>query len=415
MNTGKYKFLSSLQNILIILLVLTVILSITKTILHQTAYASAAPRIDAASERPVEEESIGNTLLHRVLQHVFPAGGLADDNRLELLSLKDAYLSIIDGLAIDLNNPITFVKFQFPALALYVDNKAEMAAAAMQTENNSESRPGEENNHKPVTGAGNVVSNPVEPDNDDLGEENEGIFLIDELIDSRDNSRISLEGVVKPEKIKLEEGKPQIIIYHTHGTESYKPASEDNFHTLRKQYSVIAMGEIIKAELENRGYVVIHDTTYHDYPSYNGSYTRSLSTVQQLLKDNPTVRVVVDLHRDGYNNIEKNPHIATLIRNNQVEINNEISSKMQFVIGPEAQNRKAVETFAQYVKAVSDQLYPGFSKPILLKPYGRFNQFVADHYLLLELGSNANTVEEARRAAKHFADVLAVSLKGITE
>ncbi len=405
----------SLQNIMIMLLVLAVLLSAAKIVFDHTAYAKdtedAIVEENDHSERPAV---FNEALLYKVLHHVFPAGGVDENNTITLSGFKEVYQSIVKELVlIDLKNPLTFIRPQFPAIALYdYDfNEAPHTIPVDNKEGDKDIRLVEEDNNESV-----AVDNPVEQNTDDLGEEQDGIYLPGfPVIDSRENIILTLDDVVKPSSIKLEKGKPQILIYHTHGTESYKPASEGNFHSLRKEYTVIEVATIIANELTKRGYEVLHDTTYHDYPSYNGSYTRSLSTIQKILKENPSIKVVLDIHRDGYDNIDTNPQRESLIRNNQVTINNELSSKFQFVIGPETENKKAVETFAQYVKAVSDQMYPDLSKPVLLKPYGKFNQFVSDHYLLVEVGSNANTIEEAKRAGGYFADVLAEALKEITQ
>ncbi len=414
MKIRRFKLLLSLQNIMIMLLVLAVLLSAARIVFDHTAYANDMENV-IDEEDTADPSFINEALLYKVLNHVFPAGGIDENDSMELFGLKEVYQSIVKELVlIDLKNPLTFIRPQFPAIALYDYEANPEPPSTIPVENNEEDkdiRLVEENGDESV-----AVDNPVEQNTDDLGEEQEGIYLPGfPVIDSRENLILTLDDVVKPEAITLEKGKPQILIYHTHGTESYKPASEGNFHSLRKEFTVIEVGSIIANELTKRGYEVLHDTTYHDYPSYNGSYTRSLSTIQKILKENPSIKVVLDIHRDGYDNIDTNPQRESLIKNNQAIIKNEVTSKFQFVIGPETENKKAVQTFAQYVKAVSDQMYPDLSKPVLLKPYGKFNQFVVDHYLLVEVGSNANTIEEAQKAGGYFGDVLAQALKEISQ
>ena len=400
---------------MIVLLVVAVLLSAVRIVFDQTAYASSNPVSNSSIQSKESNSYIKDALLYKIIHHAFPAGGINKTDGIQLLSLKETYQALVKKiLFIDLRNPLTFIKPQFPALALY-DQKFELRPETTMPVETPKPDDEKDINLIDEGNEGDVAVNTPSQDNDDLGEENDGIYLPGfPIIDSIDKE-LSLGDVTKPSSIKLEKGKPQILIYHTHGTESYKPASEGNFHTLRKEYSVIAIGEVIAAELTKRGYEVLHDTTYHDYPSYNGSYTRSLSTVKEILNKNPSIKVVLDIHRDGYDNIDTNPQRESLIKNNQVNIKNEVSSKIQFVIGPETQNKKAVETFAQYVKAVSDKMHEGLSKPVLLKPYGKFNQFVSDHYLLVEVGSNANTIDEAKRAGGHFAEVLAAALKEIAE
>lgn len=97
----------------------------------------------------------------------------------------------------------------------------------------------------------------------------------------------------------------KIIIYHTHTCESYTPSEKynytmtGNYRTTDLNYSVARVGEELKNQLINKGFNVIHDTTYHDYPSYNGSYDRSFNTVENIIKDNLDTEIIIDLHRDA--------------------------------------------------------------------------------------------------------------------
>lgn len=418
----KSVTLKNYHNIIILILILAILFFFGKMLLNRNSFAETKDNItDFRELEPNRDLSSQNKFLVHAIHQVFPA-----EEAQKIINvgsyIQKLYTSFINYIfTVDFRNPITFVQNQFPATVSYnigtkpsSDNESPGTDSRdiyfVELDSNNESLatgtlPQEENFEymKPE-------------DKDDLGESEYGIFLVgeDDIVDSLDFIEGNLvENAKKPQKIKIEEGKPHVLIYHTHGTESYKPASEGNYHTLRKEYSVMRIGEIIKEELEKNGYNVIHDTTYHDYPSYSGSYTRSLQTVQKILNANPSIKIVLDIHRDGYDNIDTNASKNTLIANNRVRINNEIASRFQMVIGPETQNRKEVETFATFIKAVSDSKYPGFSKPILLKPYGRYNQFLVDHYVLLEVGSNANTIEEAKITAFHLAKVLVEVLEHI--
>lgn len=96
-----------------------------------------------------------------------------------------------------------------------------------------------------------------------------------------------------------------IIIYHTHTCESYTPTENSqyvatgNYRTTDQNYSVARVGTELTNYLAGKGYTVIHDTTYHDYPAYTGSYTRSLSTIKNLLGTYSSVEAVFDIHRDA--------------------------------------------------------------------------------------------------------------------
>lgn len=104
--------------------------------------------------------------------------------------------------------------------------------------------------------------------------------------------------------ISLEDNK-DIVIFHTHTCESYTPSENFNYdmtgsyRTTDLNYSVARVGTELEKYLKNYGYNVMHDQTYHDYPAYNGSYGRSLTTVKNILTTNPDAQVVIDLHRDA--------------------------------------------------------------------------------------------------------------------
>ncbi|MCC5910323.1 MAG: stage II sporulation protein P [Clostridiaceae bacterium] len=416
------------QNIIILVLILAILFFFGKLILNRDSFTSTTNevnsemKVDIGVKGEIPEQ---NKFLVQAIHYALPSGDGINNISIGG-SAKHIATSFIDNMfSLDLKNPVTFVQAQFPA------SKTENVRMVMGDEDFRREIPREEETTRDIyfievekEGENSIAVGPAPNledmdsyDEDDLGEMWEGIYQMDDenVIDSLRSSDLSsvLKSVTKPEKVEFQEGKPHILIYHTHGTESYYPASEGNYHTLRKEYSVITVAEIMAEELEKRGYNVIHDTTYHDYPSYSGSYSRSLETARKILKENPSIKVVLDVHRDGYDHIETNPNRARLVSNNQATINDETSTKFQFVIGPAAPNRSEVETFANYVKAISDSKYPGFSKPILVKPYGQFNQFLSNHYALLEVGSNANTIEEAKRSAVYLADVFADALDHI--
>lgn len=97
----------------------------------------------------------------------------------------------------------------------------------------------------------------------------------------------------------LKQGSGNIIIYHTHATESYLPAAASNAHTTELKSTVREAGETLTSRLKLHGFSVVHDMTLHDYPSYNKSYNRSLETVKKLCASYSNKKLVIDLHRDA--------------------------------------------------------------------------------------------------------------------
>lgn len=197
-------------------------------------------------------------------------------------------------------------------------------------------------------------------------------------------------------------GEPLVLIYHTHATESYQPVSEGNFHSVEEAGTVREVGNTLASSLEARGIAVIHDKTLHDSPSYNKSYSRSLETVQAIIKANPTIRVIIDLHRDAAGYTGNEGHIFS--------VDEKTVAQFSLVVGSGNENATELLAFANRVNQKANTLYPGFSRGIIPKEY-KYNQYIHDHCLLLEMGNNQNNIEEAKLAATYFAVALAELLK----
>ncbi len=193
-------------------------------------------------------------------------------------------------------------------------------------------------------------------------------------------------------------GDPLVIIYHTHSTESYMPYSESNYHREDEEGTVRDVGVVLEEELKKKGINVIHDKTMHDRPSYNDSYNRSLETIQSLTQQYPTAVYVIDLHRDAA--------AAAATEGKYIEIDGERVAKFSMVVGKQNDNYTSLYAFAKKVSERAESMYAGYGGAIIEQNY-RYNEFVSDKALLLEVGNNKNTIEESRRCAVYFANVLA--------
>lgn len=193
----------------------------------------------------------------------------------------------------------------------------------------------------------------------------------------------------------ISKGTGNIVIYHTHATESYLPASASNAHTTELSSTVREAGQTLKAQLEQHGYSVVHDMTLHDYPSYNKSYNRSLETVKKLCAAYSNRKLIVDLHRDA----------AVSGKANTTVIDGKTVASFCLVVGTENANYSALRALADRITAEANKMYPGFAKPVVEKPH-KYNEYVSDSYILLEMGNNANTIEEVNSAMPYLANVL---------
>lgn len=260
---------------------------------------------------------------------------------------------------------------------------------------------------------------------EELGEfeESKDYYIIERLeeyeslIIIKDSDGIStVENIPSPlnvERIIVDKSIPYIALYHTHASEGYQPLKEDVYHIEDKTKNVIGVGEIIATVLEANNHKVNHIETYHDRPSYNKSYSRSLSTINKIKEEDKNIKVFVDVHRDGR---EKNsPDYEEFLKKSKIKINGVDTATFSLVVGPQTPNYDSVLNFAKYIKAVSDTLYPGLCKGIIVKPAGKFNLYSSNHATLLEVGGNFNTMEEAKESAKLIGEILSIVLNSLQE
>ncbi len=210
------------------------------------------------------------------------------------------------------------------------------------------------------------------------------------------------EKTIEPVTVTDSVKAPAVLIYHTHTTESYQPVSEGNFHSVEKEGTVRQVGDAMENRLKELGYVVIHDETIHDNPSYNQSYSRSLETAQSYLKQYPQIALVVDLHRDAAG------YAGSVGKTVSVEGKN--SASYGYVIGQGNPNVMELTKTVNDLNRIAEALYPGFTGKIIEKAY-KFNQYISDHHVLIEVGNNENTIEQAILTGQYLGDVIAAYLK----
>ncbi len=207
--------------------------------------------------------------------------------------------------------------------------------------------------------------------------------------------------------------KKDIIIYHTHTCESYTPTeannyvSSGNFRTTDLNYSVARVGTELTNRLINMGFNVNHDTTYHDYPAYTGSYTRSLATINGILQNNKDSQFVIDLHRDALG--------SSSTYGPTVQIGDEVVAQLMFVIGTDGGGLEHPNWLNNFKLAVkiqekANQMYPGLFKPIILRN-SRYNQHVTSGACIIEVGATGNTLEQCNGSMKYLSRVIEEVMK----
>ncbi len=212
--------------------------------------------------------------------------------------------------------------------------------------------------------------------------------------------------------IELEHTKePQVLVFHTHATESFELYDSSTYdirntwRTTNNAKNMVKVGDALVKELEDAGIVVIHDTTQHDYPSYNGSYERSAKTIQSYLDQYPSIKIALDLHRDAIQREEK------LIVKPVVEIDGKKAAQLMIITGSDDGTMNVPEwrenlRFAASLQDAVERDYPQLTRPIFFC-YRKYNMDKTTGSLLLEVGSNANTLDESIYSAQLVGKSLA--------
>ena len=212
-------------------------------------------------------------------------------------------------------------------------------------------------------------------------------------------SQLDLENFLKKDlSIERDTEGPQILIYHTHGSEYFKDSDKENQDTL-----ITGVGSVLEEILEEKyGYNVYHDTTV--FP-YNSSYSRGREKVQQLLEKYPGIQVVIDMHRDS----APGTHLVTEIGGKPTAQIMFFNGMSQTVNGPltsrKNDNLPDNLAFSLQMKLAAEQLYPGFTRKNYLKAY-RYNMDLMGRYTLIEVGAETNTLQEEINAMEPLAEIL---------
>ena len=202
----------------------------------------------------------------------------------------------------------------------------------------------------------------------------------------------------------LADGEKRVLILHNHATESYTQEGEDYeesgaYRTLDEDWNMLCIGSRVAEILEQQGIGVIHDTTLHDYPSYNGSYGRSRETAEKILAENSGIRLILDLHRDAAGTV------GNQLRT-QAETDTGTAAQLMLVLGTNHDHWQENLALGEKLYVLLERDTPGIMRPISLTEQ-RFNQDLCPGSLLIEVGAAGNTRQEALLAAEKLAQAIA--------
>lgn len=224
----------------------------------------------------------------------------------------------------------------------------------------------------------------------------------------------------EPLKYKIEgtTSKPEILILHTHATESFLTTTRDYYtdkdlsRSNDSSLNMIALGEIVTAKLTNAGFGVIHDQTLHDYPSYNESYSRAAKTINGYLKKYPSIKIVIDMHRDALSSGDTDKIKLT------TEIAGKKAAQIMIVMGSQSGGVKNFPNWKENLKLAVrlqqklETMYPSLARSISLMPKN-YNESLTPGSMLIEMGTDGNSLEEVKYSAELLSNSLIALLKEI--
>ena len=223
------------------------------------------------------------------------------------------------------------------------------------------------------------------------------------------SDQLSVEKLLGMDMTLPQEGDgPQILIYHTHSQEAFADSVPGDVNT-----GIVGVGECLtKILTEQYGYRVLHNTGQYDVETRDNAYSRALPAVEQILAENPSIQVIIDLHRDEaeetklVTDIQGRPTARFMFFNGLSRTRK--TGDIDYLAN---ENQEANLAFSFQMQLKAAEYYPGLTRRIYLKGY-RYNMHLRPRTLLVELGAQNNTVEEAINACDPLAHILDMVLKG---
>ena len=216
----------------------------------------------------------------------------------------------------------------------------------------------------------------------------------------------------------VKNNEPQVLIIHTHTTETFLETDAKTYgvnhssRTTDNNKNMAEIGAVIAEKLNDAGIKTLHDKTQHDYPQYNGSYSRSAETINKYLKKYKSIKIVLDLHRDS----------VTVTGNDKAKlvtkINGKKAAQVMLVMGSQSGSIKNHPNWQENLKLAlrlqqtMESKYPTLARPLSLAS-SRYNQSLSKGAMLLEFGTDMNSLDEAKYSAELVGNCLVSLLNTI--
>ena len=220
-----------------------------------------------------------------------------------------------------------------------------------------------------------------------------------------------------PFAVERDSPDPQVLVMHTHATEDYRLSEGlwfspgDGSRSTDRAVNMCAVGRVITDTLNAAGIHTLHDETLNDYPSYTGSYSNSRAVVQRYLEQYPSIKVVLDVHRDAIET-EGGSRMAPVCT-----VNGRQSAQVMIICGCDngttvrLPNWRQNLRFAAAWERAMEAAFPGLTRPVLFS-YRYYNQDLTTGSLLIEIGGHGNNLNEALYAGQLAAQALVTVLTG---
>ena len=219
-----------------------------------------------------------------------------------------------------------------------------------------------------------------------------------------------------PFAVEWNSPEPQVLIMHTHATEDYRLSAGlwfrpgDGSRTTDRNYNMCAVGRVMADTLNAAGLNTLHDETLNDYPSYTGSYANSRAVVQQYLAQYPSIKVVLDVHRDAIET-ENGSRMAPVCT-----VNGQQAAQVMIICGCDNGSSISLPNYRQNLRFAAaweramEGTFPGLTRPVLFS-YRFYNQDLTTGSLLIEVGGHGNNLNEALYAGQLAAEGLIKALQ----
>lgn len=231
---------------------------------------------------------------------------------------------------------------------------------------------------------------------------------------------IAKELKTRPDVHIKKSDEPQVLIYHTHTSESYLKKDEGFFYesyyprSTDNMRNVTQVGEAITKKLVEHGIPTIHDQTYHDSPTYNGSYSRSKRTILSNLEKYPSIQVTIDVHRDSMGDLEHGKIKPTF------KINGTKAAQIMIVAGCDKDASNGFPDWeynlrlALRLQKCCETMFPGLTRPLSFGNF-KYNMNLSHGGMLIEVGSDVNTLTEAVYSGTLVGEALASVLNELRD